>query len=266
VRLPGKVAIVTGGASGIGRAIGEMFVREGAKVIVGDIHTIPWVKNGKEGSVGEVVAQRADVRKEADVKSLIHQAMERWGRLDVIVNNAGIGLNRDVTETSEDEFDAVFAVNVKGVFFGCKHAVPAMLRGGGGSIINLSSNGGLIGRPGDPVYCASKHAVMGLTKALAVAYASHNIRVNALCPGPIDTPMLWAGVATQQDRREALAAKVASCPAARYGAPDDVASAALFLASGESTFINGVGLAVDGAKAAGVMPTDRYRLDFVINS
>jgi NAD(P)-dependent dehydrogenase (short-subunit alcohol dehydrogenase family) len=243
-----------------------MFVREGAKVVVGDLQTIPWVKSVKEGSAGEAIAQRSDVRKEADVKSLIHQAMERWRRLDVFVNNAGIGLNRDVTETSEDEFDAVFAVNVKGVFLGCKHAVPAMLRGGGGSIINMSSNGGLIGRPGDPVYCASKHAVMGLTKALAVAYASHNIRVNALCPGPIDTPMLWAGVATQQDRREALPAKVASCPAARYGAPDDVASAALFLASDESTFINGVGLPVDGAKAAGVMPSDRYRLDFVINS
>jgi NAD(P)-dependent dehydrogenase (short-subunit alcohol dehydrogenase family) len=266
VRLVGKVAIVTGGASGIGREIAEMFVREGAKVVVGDIHGLLWVNMLGEDGVGEAIAQRADVRKEADVKGLIQQAMDRWQRLDIIVNNAGIGLNRDVTETSEDEFDAVFAVNVKGVFFGCKYAVPAMLVGGGGSIINLSSNGGLIGRPGDPVYCASKHAVMGLTKALAVAYASHNIRVNALCPGPIDTPMLWAGTTTQQDRREALPAKLASCPAARYGSPGDVASAALFLASDESRFINGVGLAVDGAKAAGVMPTDRYRLDFVISS
>jgi NAD(P)-dependent dehydrogenase (short-subunit alcohol dehydrogenase family) len=266
MRLVGKVAVVTGGASGIGKAIGEMFVREGAKVIVGDIHALPWVERLKGDSAGRAIAHRVDVRKEADVKSLIQAAIDRWRRLDIIVNNAGIGLNRDVTETSEDEFDAIFAVNVKGVFFGCKHAIPAMLSGGGGSIINLSSNGGLIGRTGDPIYCATKHAVMGLTKSLAVAYASHNIRVNALCPGPIDTPMLWAGATTQQDRRAVLPARLASCPAARYGAPEDVASAAVFLASDESTFINGVGLAVDGAKAAGVMPADRYRLDFAINS
>lgn len=266
MRLLGKVAVVTGGASGIGRAIGEMFVREGARVIVGDVHALPWVAEVTGDTGGEAIAQRADVRKEADVERLVQDAIGRWGRLDVIVNNAGVGLNRDVVETSEDDFDQLFAVNVKGVFFGCKHGIPAMLLGGGGSIINMSSNGGLIGRPGDPVYCATKHAVMGLTKALAVAYASHNIRVNALCPGPIDTPMLWAGATTPQDRRATLPAKLASCPAARYGAPEDVASAAVFLASDESTFINGVGLAVDGAKAAGVMPADRYRLDFVIGS
>jgi hypothetical protein len=139
-----------------------------------------------------------------------------------------------------------------------------MLKGGKGSVINMSSSGGLLARASDPVYSASKHAVMGLTKALAVTYANANIRVNALCPGPIATPMLWGTAQTKEERRARLPAILATCPAARYGSADDVARAAVFLASDESTFVSGVGLAVDGAKAAGVMPIDRYRLDFEI--
>ncbi|MBI3979330.1 MAG: SDR family oxidoreductase [Chloroflexi bacterium] len=214
---------------------------------------------------GDAFFLPTDVTVGGQVKALVGAAVSRWGGLDVVFNNAGISLTKPIGEVSEEEFDRLFAINVKGVFFGCKFALPYLLERGGGSIVNMSSNGGLIGRPGDPLYNASKHAVIGLTRSLAVAYAHRNIRVNALCPGPIDTPMMWAGATTPEERQAVLPALIATCPAARYGSPEDVAQAAVFLASDESRFISGVGLAIDGAKAAGVMPLDRYRLDFPIN-
>lgn len=261
MRLANRVAVVTGASSGIGAAITNLFAEQGATVYAGDLR----IRSGDAAAKGHaVVARQVDVRSEESVRSLIEEAIRESGRVDILVNNAGVGLNRDVVDTSEEEFNQLFSVNIKGVFFGCKHAIPYMLSGGGGSIVNLSSNGGIIGRPGDPVYCASKHAVMGLTKALAVRYASEHVRVNAICPGPIDTEMLWGEATTPEARAAVLPARVASCPAARYGSPADVAAAALFLASEESSFVNGIGLPVDGAKGAGVMATDRYRLDFKI--
>jgi NAD(P)-dependent dehydrogenase (short-subunit alcohol dehydrogenase family) len=262
MRLKDKVAVITGGATGIGRATAELFAREGAKVAIGDIADTAPVAAAIERAGGTALALKTDVAKGSDVERLIEAAVERWSGLDIVFNNAGIALPKPITEVSEDEFDRLFAVNVKGVFLGCKLAIPHLLRRGGGAIVNMSSSGGLLARASDPVYSASKHAVMGLTKGLAVTYASAGIRVNALCPGPIDTPMLWGAARTEEERRAKLPAVLATCPAARYGSADDVAQAALFLASDASAFINGVGLAIDGAKAAGVMPLDRYRLDF----
>ncbi|HLW59211.1 MAG TPA: glucose 1-dehydrogenase [bacterium] len=263
MRLRNKVAVITGGASGIGAAAARLFAREGAKVAVGDLADA--TSTVREIGGGDAFSMVIDVTAGGRVDALIRAAVERWGGLDIMFNNAGVGLPKPITEVTEGEFDRVFAVNVKGLYFGCKAALPFLLKRGGGSIINMSSNGGLIGRASDPVYCASKHAVMGLTKALAVSYAHLNIRVNALCPGPIDTPMLWLGVETPEQRRERLPAVLATCPAARYASADEVASAALFLASDESAFITGIGLPIDGAKAAGVMPLERYRLDFAVN-
>ncbi|MBI3977768.1 MAG: SDR family oxidoreductase [Chloroflexi bacterium] len=265
MRLKEKIAVITGGASGIGRATAVLFAREGARVAVGDVADASAVADAIIATGGDALFLPTDVTAGGQVKALIAAAASRWGGLDVIFNNAGIGMNGPITAISEEDFDRTFAINVKGVFFGCKYALPYLLERGGGSIVNMSSNGGLVGRPGDPVYSASKHAVMGLTKSLAVTYAHQNIRVNALCPGPIDTPMLWAGARTEAERSARLPIALATCPAARYASADEVAQAALFLASDDSRFISGLGLAIDGAKAAGIMPIDRYRLDFPIN-
>ena len=264
MRLREKVAVVTGGAEGIGRATAALFGREGAKVAIGDVADGAGVAAAIRDAGGEALFLPTDVTRSADVAGLIDAAVRRWGGLDIIFNNAGLSLPKPITEVTEEEFDRLFAVNVKGVFLGCKLALPHLLARGKGAIVNMSSSGGLLARASDPAYSASKHAVMGLTKALAVTYASRGIRVNAICPGPIDTPMMWGGARTEAERQARLPAILATCPAARYGSADDVAQAALFLASDEASFINGVGLAIDGAKAAGVMPIDRYRLDFEI--
>jgi NAD(P)-dependent dehydrogenase (short-subunit alcohol dehydrogenase family) len=266
MRLKNKIAVITGAARGIGRATAILFAREGARVAIGDTEDAATVAKDIERAGGEAFFQSTDVTKAGDVTKLLDAAAQRWGGLDIIFNNAGIGMPKPITEVSEEDFDRLFAVNVKGVFLGCKLAIPHFLKRGGGAIINMSSSGGLLARASDPVYSASKHAVMGLTKGLAVTYANVNIRVNAICPGPIDTPMLWGPARTDEERRARLPAILATCPAARYGSADDVAQAAVFLGSDESTFISGVGLAIDGAKAAGIMPIDRYRLDFAINA
>jgi NAD(P)-dependent dehydrogenase (short-subunit alcohol dehydrogenase family) len=273
MRLAGKVAVVTGGAQGIGRAAVELFVREGARVAVADIkdasEAVEAANSGRADAVvragGEAVFRRTDVTEEDDFAGLLEETARRWGGIDVVFNNAGIALARPIAETSLSDFERVMAVNVRSVFLGCKLSLPYLLERGRGSVVNMSSNGGLIGRTGDPVYNASKHAVMGLTKSLALAYAAQNIRFNAICPGPIDTPMIWGDASSPEERAQRLPAVLASCPMARAGTPEEVAHAAVFLASDESSFITGAGLPVDGAKAAGVMTPDRYRLDFTIN-
>jgi NAD(P)-dependent dehydrogenase (short-subunit alcohol dehydrogenase family) len=242
-----------------------MFAREGARVAIGDISDASEVVASIEDAGGEAFSMEVDTASGDQVHALIEATVDRWGGLDVVYNHAGIGMSKPITEVDGDEFDRLFAVNVKGVYWGCKHALPHLLARGGGSIINMSSNAGLLGRAADPLYSASKHAVVGLTKSLAVTYAHQNIRVNAVCPGPIDTPALWRGADTEAEREARIPAILATCPAARIAGADEVAAAVLFLASDESRFINGVALAVDGAKAAGIMPLDRYRLDFPVN-
>lgn len=256
--------VVTGGASGIGLASVRAFAAEGARVAIGDVADAADVAREITEAGGDAVYMPTDVAVAADVGRLIDTAVRRWGGLDAIFNNAGIPMAKPIEDVSEEDYDRLFAINVKGVFLGCKLALPELLRRGGGAIVNMSSSGGLLARASDPVYSASKHAVMGLTKGLAVTYAQRNVRVNAVCPGPIDTPLIWGkglGDVSEAERRERYPALVATCPAGRAADPDEVARAVLFLASDEASFISGVGLAVDGAKAAGVMPIDRFRLD-----
>lgn len=265
MQLAGKVAVITGAASGIGLATARLFGEEGARLLLGDVNE----EEGRraveeiEGAGGQAAFVRTDVTSGADVRRLVDSAVDRHGKLDIIFNNAGVAMGGSILERSEEDFDRLIAVNLKGVFLGCKHALPHLLENpDGGVILNMSSNGGLIGRPGDPLYVATKHGVMGLTKSLALAYADRRIRVNALCPGPIDTTMIWDNLSPDADREDYVRRVVANCPTPRLAAPEEVASAALFLVSDGSSFVNGVGLAVDGAKAAGTFNADRYRTDF----
>ena len=263
-RFTDRVVVVTGGASGIGLASARGFAAGGAKVAIGDVADAQDAVREINDAGGEATYLPTDVSVAKDMRALIDGAVRRWGGLDAIFNNAGIGMARPIEDVSEEDYDRLFAINVKGVFLGCKLALPELLRRGGGAIVNMSSSGGLLARASDPVYSASKHAVMGLTKGLAVTYAHRNVRINAVCPGPISTPLMWGkdlDDIDEQERRERYPSLVATCPAARAADPDEVARAVLFLASDEASFISGVGLAIDGAKAAGVMPIERFRLD-----
>jgi NAD(P)-dependent dehydrogenase (short-subunit alcohol dehydrogenase family) len=261
-RLGGKVALITGGSSGIGRASALAFAAEGATVVIADIQDGSEAVDSISTAGGSAVFQRTDATQAEQVASVVRRALDLEGRIDVLLNCVGVYRPGSIIDSREEDFDVTFAVNVKSHYLTCRTVLPHMLEAESGSIVNLSSNGGIMGRPADPIYCASKHAIIGLTRALAVAYAASNVRVNAICPGPIDTPML-RGIGSG-DFEEMLPQYLASCPAARVGGADEVAAAAVFLASDESRFITGVALPVDGGKAAGTMPADRYRLDFPI--
>lgn len=255
-RLHGKVAVVFGGARGIGFATVREFLREGAVVFVGDVLPASEDLNTSD----RVFFAKVDATVPEQISALVNTALERSGQIDILFNNVGRSLARSIVETQPAEFDDVFRVNVKSVYLACRAVLPHMIERQSGSIVNMSSNGGLIGRPGDPIYNASKHAVVGITRSLAVAYAHLGIRVNAVCPGPIDTPMLRRLV-PEGEFRQHLPFLVASTPAARVGRAEEVAQAVVFLASDESAFITGAAIPVDGGKAAGVMPNDRYQIN-----
>ena len=240
-RLENKIAIVTGAGSGIGRATALRFAAEGAKVIVADV-------TGAEDETAKIigasaVAIHADVSKSSNVRAMIDAARTRFSRLDVIFNIAGIeGEQASTADCSEENFDRVISVNLRGVFLGMKYAIPLMIERGRGSIINNASVAGLVGFPGLPAYCASKGGVIQLTKTAALEYAMQSIRVNAICPGVIWTPMVQRLAVSA----EAEAAFREMEPVGRFGTPDDIASMALFLASDESSFVTGAALPVDG--------------------
>lgn len=238
-RLAGKVAVVTGAGSGIGKAIATAFVDEGADVVLADI-------GGDAKALAEqfgerAMAVRADVRNSGDVAALVETAQQHFGALHVMVNNAGIdGTPGAVADCPEENFDDVLAVNLRGVFLGMKYALPLIVASGGGSVINIASVAGLVGFPQMPAYCASKGGVVQLTRVGALDYAAAGVRVNAICPGAIDTPLL-----RQFDPRMAEAA-TAVTPLRRLGRPAEVAAMAVFLASEESSFVTGAALPVDG--------------------
>ena len=254
MRLKEKVALITGAASGIGKSTSLLFGQEGAKVMGVDINGegAERVAHQIADTGGEAASLTVDVAKEEDVKRMVREAVERWGRLDILYNNAGIGVGGPVTQVTEEEWDRLIDINLKGVFLGCKHAIPEMLKQGGGAIVNTASDAGLRGIAWLSTYCASKGGVVLLTKSLAVEWAGQGIRVNCVCPGVIQTPILEPFLSQAGTGREAVLERMAQMhPLGRVGQPEEVAQAVAFLASDEAAFITGVALPVDGGLEAG---------------
>lgn len=255
--LKGRTAVVTGGASGIGRATALLLARHGAAVFVGDYDYLP----GSEPAFAEagIVRLPCDVRVEQPVRELIERAAKDTGRLDILVNCAGIGLTKQITDVTEAEWDAVLDTNLKGAFLACKHAIPKMRAAGGGSIVNIASNAGILPRAHDPVYSISKGALVALTKSLALCHAKDRIRVNSVCPGPVQgTRMVDQDLDQAPDRDAALRGLIAASPLVnahgRTITPEEVAEAVLYLVSDASLMVTGTQLAIDGGKSLGVPP------------
>ena len=248
--LAGKVAIITGAASGIGRATAELFASEGAAVVAADVDDRAGQQVADELAANDCSCAfvHADVSKDADVQAMIHFALAEYGRLDVLFNNAGIeGEQAPTADATLENFDRVIGINLRGVFLGCKHGIEAMLRTGGGTIINNASVAGLVGFAGIPAYCAAKGGVVQLTRTAALEYATRGVRVNCLCPGIIDTPMVDRFT---HDDAQARAQMETLEPVARMGTPREVAQLALFLASERSSFVTGAVIPVDGGFVA----------------
>jgi NAD(P)-dependent dehydrogenase (short-subunit alcohol dehydrogenase family) len=249
--MKGKVALVTGGGSGIGQASAVAFAKRGAKVVVADISE----KGGMETVSlieelgGEAFFVKADVSKSADVQAMVNKAIEKFGRLDYAHNNAGIDgpLETVMLDLQEEDWDKVIAVNLKSVWLCMRFEIEQMLKQGKGSIINTASMFGLVGNPGGAAYNAAKHGVVGLTKTGALEYSSQGIRVNAVCPGVILTPLVRK---LTEMYPEATAALSAQHPIGRCGEPEEVAKAVVWLASDDSSFVNGVSMPVDGGFVA----------------
>jgi NAD(P)-dependent dehydrogenase (short-subunit alcohol dehydrogenase family) len=248
--MQGKVGLVTGAASGIGRACAVRFAAEGATVLVADLES---AREGGEATV-DAIAQAGgdaefipcDVARAEDHERLVAHAVQTRGRLDFAHNNAGIGVHRLLHETADEDFDRVIAVNLRGTFLGMKHQIKQMLSQGGGAIVNTSSNAGLRAVMMLSAYTASKHAILGLTKNAAVEYANHGIRVNAVCPGAIMTPLMSDQPPERQ--QEILAPQAMT----RFGDPAEVAAAVVWLCSPEASFVTGVALPVDAGSVAWV--------------
>jgi NAD(P)-dependent dehydrogenase (short-subunit alcohol dehydrogenase family) len=252
MKLQRRVAIVTGAASGIGRASAIAFAREGARVVAVDIDK----RNGEETAAmiaalgGEVFFAHADVANEADVKLFVQEALALWGKIDILFNNAGVVLVKPLEEMTGDEWDRVMAINVKAAFLAIKYAVPHMRRGGGGVILNTGSIASFTGQLGTPVYSASKGAIALLTKSLALDYGRDRIRVNCICPGITDTPMLREHLGHGELGETRIRTRLSRVPTGEILSPEDVARAALYLVSDDSIGITGVLHVVDGGLLA----------------
>jgi NAD(P)-dependent dehydrogenase (short-subunit alcohol dehydrogenase family) len=246
-RLNGKVAVITGAASGIGRATAIKFAGEGAAVVIADLNEEGGeaaVRDCKENA-GHAIFQKTDVSAEAEIKALIARAIKEFGRLDIMYNNAGIGgAVGPLEQISVEDWDKSQAVLVRSVFLGMKHAAPELRKAGGGSIISTASIAGIRGVVGLHAYCAAKAAVANLTRSAALEFAKDKIRVNCICPGVINTPILHRNLPGMKEAMEQMFVK--SQPIARAGHPEDIAGAALFLASDDSEFVTGHALVVDG--------------------
>ena len=248
MKLSGKVAVVTGGGSGIGRASAQLFAEEGARVVVADWNkdtgadTVAAIRQGG----GEAIFCYADVSKAQHAEKMVRTAVEQYGKLDAIFNNAAIQILKRLADTEEEEWDRIHSVNLKGVFLGCKYAIPAMIRSGGGSIINMASVPGFVGDPDLAAYCAAKGGVIALTKAAALAYGPDGVRIDCICPGDVETPLVQDYFNKDPDP-ERLRQQVSSHYALRrIAAPAEIAQAAAFLASDASSFMTASTLVVDG--------------------
>ncbi|HVX11153.1 MAG TPA: SDR family NAD(P)-dependent oxidoreductase [Pirellulales bacterium] len=255
--LSQRVAVVTGGASGIGRATALLLARHGAKVWIGDLH--PNQENAALFEPLGITQLACDVRREADVVRLVEAATRSGSRLDILVHSAGVGLVKQIPAVSEAEWDACLDTNLKGAFLAAKHAIGPMRQSGGGAIVNISSNAGLLPRAHDPVYSTSKAALIALTKCLALCHAADKIRVNAVCPGPVgDTGMMNADLAAAADPEATKRRFIAASPLARaHGRmidPAEVAQSVLYLVSDAAAMVTGTAVAIDGGKSLGVPP------------
>ena len=243
-----KVALVTGGSFGIGRATALAFARKGAKVVIAD-----WEENQEtmdliENLGGDAIFVKCDVSKKAEVKALIKKTIDTFGRLDFAFNNAGIeGTSATVQECSEENWDKTIGVNLKGIWLCMKYEIPEMLKTGKGAIVNCASVAGLVGFQGLPAYVASKHGIIGLTKTAALECAQQGIRVNAVCPGVIKTPMIDRLTGNNKEAEKQFAGQE---PIGRLGLPEEIANAVIWLFSDESSFVTGHAMAVDGGWVA----------------
>lgn len=251
-KLAGKKALVTGAGSGIGEAMVTLFATEGAKVAVvdWDLAAAERVAATIRGAGGEAIALRADVSQGGDAEHMIAQTVERLGGLDVLCNNAGIGVAAVCHETSEEDWDRTMAIDLKGVFLGSKYAIPHFLSQGSGVICNTSSVAGQVGVNNRAAYCAAKAGVLGLTKSIAIDYAERGIRCNALLPGTVESPWIGKILAQQADPEAQRRLMQARQPIGRMGRPDEIARAALYLCSDDSSFVTGSGLVIDGGLTA----------------
>jgi NAD(P)-dependent dehydrogenase (short-subunit alcohol dehydrogenase family) len=249
-KLEGKIALVTGGGGGIGRATALAYAREGAKVAVVDIdiRAADEVVGAIHALGGEAMSIETDVSRSEQVVAMVDKVVARFGRLDVAFNNAGIDVEHEpLAKATEETFDRLISVNVKGTWLCMKHEILQMLAQGGGAIVNTASIGGLIGAPRQPIYGTTKHAVLGMTKAAAVEYGRKGIRINAVCPGVIRTPMMERAV-ERDPRRKAYIEQ--AHPIGRVGEPEDIAAAVVFLSSDDASFMIGHSMVVDGGYTA----------------
>jgi NAD(P)-dependent dehydrogenase (short-subunit alcohol dehydrogenase family) len=248
-KLGGRVALVTGGGSGIGRAISILFAQEGAQVATAS-RTRESIDETARLVGGDTLALQADVADEQSVQSMVDQTLARFGRIDILINNAGVGTTKSILEVEPEEWDRVFAVNVRGVYLSTRAVLPGMLARSDGVIINIASVLGLVGVPKRAAYCASKGAVITLTKQVATEYAEAGVRCNCICPGTVDSPWVGRLLDANDDPATARRALEQRHPLGRLATTDEVAHAALYLASADAAFMTGSALVMDGGQLA----------------
>ncbi|MGH6776422.1 MAG: SDR family NAD(P)-dependent oxidoreductase [Bradyrhizobium sp.] len=263
MRLSGKVALITGAAKGIGEATARMFAREGAALglLDKDAAALEATVSSIAQTGVRVVAASGDVSKREDVDALVNKLVAVAGPVTILVNNAGVTLTKPFIDTTPEDLDFLIGVNLKGLMLASQAVIPHMIKAGGGAIVHDASNAAIVGRPWQPVYGATKAGVVSLTKSMALALAKDKIRVNCICPGSIDTPMLRGALASSGNfdlnwRRTAMI-----IPLGHIGRPDDIAAATLFLVSDEASYITGVALPVDGGRTAGVPETSHLTME-----
>ncbi|MEL7353878.1 MAG: glucose 1-dehydrogenase [Cyanobacteria bacterium J06649_5] len=250
MKLQDNVSLITGAGSGIGRATALRFAAEGAVVVAVDLDEAAALETQCmiESQGQKALGLRVDVSQETQVKSAIATTLSTYGRLDILFNNAGLSILKSIPDTTEAELDKLLAVNFKGLFFGCKHAMPIMATQGSGVIINTASELALVGQPLYGAYCATKGAILSFTRTLALECAAQGIRANVICPGPVATPLLQVEFDLADDPAAEAAAAASDIPAGRLGTPEDIANLVTFLASDEASFIHGAALTADGGR------------------